>query len=881
MNNKYSQLFLYHFLLLLALFGISLNGSGQGNAIKISGPPCIQENISINLKVDATDSILQFKLFENRKKDSLIISSIKTKDTTLTFSFTKSDSIFLELHTKIKSYYDTLKIHSSPNTNLVSDSTICGDSMVIYGGSFKKIKWSTGSEVDSLVVYKSGVYTLEVTDSNNCSAMDTSFIIIHDLPIVFLGNDSSYCEGPIPLFVGKFDSVKWDNFSTKSRRLVSKSGSYSVQVTNKHGCKNEDQINIIINGLPKIDLGPAITQCGDSVVIYANTDLTNSIRWNDHSTLDSLIIYKSSIISIQVTDTNGCINSDTLKIAINALPVPLLQKKMEQCGGYIDLDPGVFKDYLWNNSSKNRLRRVRKTENIWIEVKDSNDCSAKFHSQVIINNIPKPNLGNDITQCGDTVVLNPGIFKTYLWKDSSRNKSLNVTKSNDSLWVIITDSNNCVGADHIKITINDLPDSKFSINDPIQCLANNNFKYTSNDSNPNKLWYDGTSLLSTQNNIDTSYSAPGKHFIKLVTSNTYCKDSTIQEIDILNNSKPSIAKLVDTICFNEEYIIKKTSDSIALFSLNYQNKKSPIEYVLSDSLIHIELSDTGIVDLSITNIEGCSDTINTSFYVKHLPNIGRITSTIICSETDNFNLLLKFDKNNIDSLSINQNLSFDSLNQKDSLNHLMTLNSGKDTSISFTYYRNGCSIDSSINVYIHGLVKASIAPITDTIQEYDSFGNSIILHSAYNPIINEYLWSYKNLSSRKDIFEFTILDTGSYYAKLCVSNTDGCQDKDSILLRVNIPPAEIDSIVYIPAFFSPNNDGINDSLVIKGLNIVDQFHIYSLLGNKVFQNETKFDWWDGMLPNGNSAAVGSYLIVIEHRNQGKTEIVKQYFELLK
>ncbi|MEI6123721.1 MAG: gliding motility-associated C-terminal domain-containing protein [Bacteroidota bacterium] len=52
--------------------------------------------------------------------------------------------------------------------------------------------------------------------------------------------------------------------------------------------------------------------------------------------------------------------------------------------------------------------------------------------------------------------------------------------------------------------------------------------------------------------------------------------------------------------------------------------------------------------------------------------------------------------------------------------------------------------------------------------------------------------------------------------------------------------------MYIPNIFSPNGDGANDVLFVRGQNIQTiDFRIYNRWGNQVFATKTITQGWDG------------------------------------
>jgi gliding motility-associated-like protein len=78
----------------------------------------------------------------------------------------------------------------------------------------------------------------------------------------------------------------------------------------------------------------------------------------------------------------------------------------------------------------------------------------------------------------------------------------------------------------------------------------------------------------------------------------------------------------------------------------------------------------------------------------------------------------------------------------------------------------------------------------------------------------------------------------------CVQVTDGngCTDSACITIHVEIPCDEL----FIPSAFSPNNDGHNDLLCVRG-NCIQTFYlvIYNRWGEKVFETSDQKICWDG------------------------------------
>ena len=83
---------------------------------------------------------------------------------------------------------------------------------------------------------------------------------------------------------------------------------------------------------------------------------------------------------------------------------------------------------------------------------------------------------------------------------------------------------------------------------------------------------------------------------------------------------------------------------------------------------------------------------------------------------------------------------------------------------------------------------------------------------------------------------------------VAVSNAQGCSDMDSMIVFV-----EHDIDIYVPNVFSPNEDGINDHLLISaGADVeeIESFTIFDRWGNVIYLNEhfqpnDPSEAWDG------------------------------------
>ncbi len=114
------------------------------------------------------------------------------------------------------------------------------------------------------------------------------------------------------------------------------------------------------------------------------------------------------------------------------------------------------------------------------------------------------------------------------------------------------------------------------------------------------------------------------------------------------------------------------------------------------------------------------------------------------------------------------------------------------------------------------------------------------------PIIN-YLWTpAAELSCNNCPSPITTVKNNSFYS-VVVTNTFGCKATDTIFINSICKSAQ----VFIPNAFTPDNDGLNDVLMVRGKGItIKSFRIFNRWGELVFEKENFYPndpkyGWDG------------------------------------
>jgi hypothetical protein len=203
----------------------------------------------------------------------------------------KSDSVFVLVSPK-------------PHALIIPADTayMCNDESVVLSagsqGDDLLYKWSTGEETASIEVFESGLYSLIVTNANNCSDTAYVYVIHRDAPLVHIVKHGyeKLCPGEeiVLSTEKKYLDYKWSTGETDSSITVSQPGIYSVNVVDKYGCRGSDTVEI-----EKYDVN--FTHFADidfGKILIGNTE-TRTIEFVNNGT-DSIYVTNIS----QILNTN-------------------------------------------------------------------------------------------------------------------------------------------------------------------------------------------------------------------------------------------------------------------------------------------------------------------------------------------------------------------------------------------------------------------------------------------------------------------------------------------------------------------------------------------------------------------------------------------------
>ena len=149
-----------------------------------------------------------------------------------------------------------------------------------------------------------------------------------------------------------------------------------------------------------------------------------------------------------------------------------------------------------------------------------------------------------------------------------------------------------------------------------------------------------------------------------------------------------------------------------------------------------------------------------------------------------------------------------------------------------------------------------------------------------------YYWDFGDSLSGPDNFStdanpsHTYSDYGTYQITLITSRAGGCTD--TITGPDSLVYSKLESNLFIPSAFTPNDDGVNDVLRIRGRGITEvELLIFNEWGQMIFRSRQLDEGWDGrhagkLVPPDTYVYVAKIRTVdgVLHKLQGQTTVLR-------
>jgi hypothetical protein len=367
-----------------------------------------------------------------------------------------------------------------------NDTTLCfGETATLTASGGTIYSWDNGAGNTATVNVSPAVstlYTVTVTDANNCSATEQVQVNINALPaapLISANGSLTFCQGnSVTLTSSYIGGNTWTGGTTLDSLVASTSGDVILTYTDANGCSSEDTVTVLVNPLPIVNLsGPAAVCEGSApIALSGGTPISGTYSGNgvNAGNFDPNVTGTGSFDFVySFTDGNGCTNADTAQMVVNGKPsLSLSSDSLFFClGNDVSIlqvaspTGGIYTGTGINNNEFNPATAGEGIFTLTYEYNDANGCSNNINltAQVGVLEVEIPDnlTGIQGEQIAITVSTNyyrsNGNF-TYSWEpsilfnDPTAENPILTTETDTTISVTVSDGY-CVAKDAARVLV--------------------------------------------------------------------------------------------------------------------------------------------------------------------------------------------------------------------------------------------------------------------------------------------------------------------------------------------------------------------------------------------------------------------------------------------
>jgi gliding motility-associated-like protein len=317
-------------------------------------------------------------------------------------------------------------------------------------------------------------------------------------------------------------------------------------------------------------------------------------------------------------------------------------------------------------------------------------------------------------------------------------------------------------------------------------------------------------------------------------------------------------QLAASACINSPLLFNNTTQNNGTSGLTYNwnfgntitsTVKDPTHTYTATGSYVVTMTVTGTNTLNIT----CSDTVSKTIFVNPLP-FANFTFTNACQA-----LPIQFNDSSYATPGFITGYSwfFGPGTPTTSIkNPVFTFTTAGTFGVDLTVTSNfGCKRKVTKNVTVRN------KPIADFgMTNNPTVAQEPVYFSDFSSpvgLIQQWIWNfgdetYANVQSPSHVYN----NSGGYNITLTIFDDQGCRDTITKRIEVSLLP-------QVPTAFTPNGDGSNDLLFVKGGPFQKiKFKVYNNWGELIFETDDQTKGWDGK-KNGEDQPVGVYVWTLE------------------
>ncbi|MEO0899957.1 MAG: PKD domain-containing protein [Bacteroidota bacterium] len=437
---------------------------------------------------------------------------------------------------------DTMNLLVSDTyANLGSDIGLCpGDTFELDAENpWADHLWLPDSSTNQVIqLFESGSFTVEISDSLGCVAVDSINVIVDFVPDTDLGADTSICAGENIILDASSGNpgttYDWSPISASSQTVsIAAPGTYAVIVTSPFGCLTGDTVNIGVNPLPSVNLGVDRMVCPPFEINAGNTNATYA--WTTNETTQTISVTQNGLYGVTVTTDSGCARYDEVNLTMGTYADANLGPDRKLCGPgeSFTLSPaGTGASYLWSTGDVTSSITVTQADQYILQLTSADGC-VSIDTVNVTSSTLNVDLGPDLVICdGDVITLDAGpLPDLYTWSTGESSRRIQV--SNSGMYsVLVEESGGCFRRDSVFVTVEPAPQPTFSVSGDQAVFQSLQFNDQSTGTPTNWSWDFGDGSTSNLQNPTHTYQSLGDFEVCLTVDDGNCERTECQTLTI-------------------------------------------------------------------------------------------------------------------------------------------------------------------------------------------------------------------------------------------------------------------------------------------------------------------------------------------------------------
>ena len=523
------------------------------------------------------------------------------------------------------SYCKQVVVLPKPNKIPTLDTSFCsGDSVLLHASAqATSYTWSTGSTDSAIYVHNTGVYWVDA-GFNGCTVRDSTNATAKPLPAADAGTDAAIClKDSVQLVAAGGSSYQWFPLTGLSNSAIANpvaspaaNTKYFVKVTGANGCSATDSVSVNVKPLPLAKAGNDAAVCSaDSTQLNASANGT--VQWLPSIGLSAVNIPNpkaaplvNTTYYLQVTGANGCVETDSLLVVVNAKPTIHVRTDTAVCAATpVQLTTQVTgaNIFSWspsagldNPTSQIPTALPSDTTRYVLTASSVDGCSSTAGVNIYVLPSPIVRVSNDTTICvpGSAQLLANG-GQSYNWSPSTGLSSSTVSNptatpaSTTTYSVKATGNNGCSQTASVLVSVQ--PKPVFTIDPPTVSVCVGQPLTITASGGDSYLW----STQAVSSSIQVQPSINQTYTVQIINSACKQADTLSSVVSIVDAPVVTISKSNDIDCVTGQAKLTATGGNRYLWypstGVSDVNAVNPV----------VTPSQTTVYHVQVFNSNGC------------------------------------------------------------------------------------------------------------------------------------------------------------------------------------------------------------------------------------------------------------------------------------